>query len=123
MKTIAEIRLENLEALIKEFGTQERVAGLADTSPIYLSQVRNRSADSKTGKPRQIGDPIARKLETGCGKELGWMDNTHALQGSRQQRINHVLKAMESMNEYQFDQTVKIVDTLAEPADQNGTTG
>jgi hypothetical protein len=50
MKTIAEIRLYNLRLLIGEFGTQEQVAALADTSPVYISQILNGAADSKTGK-------------------------------------------------------------------------
>ena len=54
MKTIAEIRLDNLRLLISEFGTQDRVAELAGTSPVYLSQILNGAADSKTGKVRQI---------------------------------------------------------------------
>lgn len=81
MKTIAEIRLDNLEVLIAEFGTQDRVAELAETSPVYISQLRNKAKDSKTGKHRQIGDPMARKLEAGCGKELGWMDNPQPAAG------------------------------------------
>jgi hypothetical protein len=83
MQTIAQIRLANLEGLIKEMGTQERVAELGGTSSIYLSQIRNQALDVKTGKPRQMGDKMARKLEIGCKKAPGWMDNyqetmTHA---------------------------------------------
>lgn len=77
MKTIAEIRLDNLDLLIAEKGTQELVAALAGTSSVYLSQIKNRAADTKTGKLRQMGDDMARKLESGCEKEVGWMDNLH----------------------------------------------
>lgn len=77
MKTINEIRLDNLEALITEFGKAELVAEKGETSSVYLSQIRNRAPDKKTGKLRQMGDDIARKLERGCNKEIGWMDNTH----------------------------------------------
>ena len=41
----------------------------------------------------------------------------------RQSRINHAMKLMEQMTDYQVDQTVRIIDTLAEPADKNGTCG
>ena len=78
MKTVDEIRLENLLALIEEMGTQEAVAEAGGTSSVYLSQIKNRTPDKKTGKLRQMGDDMARKLEEGCKKERGWMDNTHA---------------------------------------------
>lgn len=79
MKTVDEIRLENLMLLIFEKGTQEAVAEAGGTSSVYLSQIKNRTPDKKTGKPRQMGDDMARKLEEGCVKERGWMDNVHAL--------------------------------------------
>lgn len=75
MQTIAEIRLANLERLIKEMGTQDRVAEFGGTSSVYLSQIRNSAPDSKTGKLRVMGDEMARKLEIGCSKPRGWMDN------------------------------------------------
>lgn len=53
MKTIAEIRLENLERLIEEFDTADAVAEMCGTSAVYLSQIRNQARDSKTKKPRQ----------------------------------------------------------------------
>lgn len=77
MKTVSEIRLDNLELLIADLGTQERVAEAGGTSSVYLSQIKNRTPDKKTGKPRQMGDDMARKLEEGCKKERGWMDNIH----------------------------------------------
>lgn len=77
MSTTAEIRRQNLIALIEEFGTQDAVAALATTSQVYLSQLRTSAPDSKTGRPREIGARLARKLEQGCGKETGWMDVPH----------------------------------------------
>lgn len=77
MKTIAEIRLENLKSLVRENGSQDKVAELAGSSAVYLSQLLNSAKDTKTGKPRQIGDDMARKLESGCAKEVGWLDNVH----------------------------------------------
>ena len=115
MKTIAEIRLDNLRLLIGEFGTQEQVAALADTSPVYLSQILNGAADSKTGKVRQIGDPLARKLEGGCGKEVGWMDNVHVPHTYRSQKQAAAMALMETMDPHQLEQAYKIIHTLAEP--------
>lgn len=78
MKAVSEIRLENLEALVQEAGTAESLAERADLSPVYLSQIRSRTVDRKTGKPRNLGDKAARKLEAGMGKQLGWMDAQHS---------------------------------------------
>jgi hypothetical protein len=74
MSPISEIRLANLEALVKEHGTLDEVAGLGGSSSVYLSQLRNQAVDVKTGKVREMGNAMARRLEKGCGKPIGWMD-------------------------------------------------
>lgn len=111
VKTIADIRHDNLLELIEEFGSAEALAEAADTSPVYLSQLRNKAPDSKTGKPRQIGDPLARKLEGAAGKPEGWMDNVHRWPA----QVQTGLSVMEHMTPWQLDQTVKIVAALSEP--------
>jgi len=78
MATSKELRLENLRALVAEFKTADEVAKRAGTAPMYLSQILNGSKSS-TGTPRGVGEALARKLEQGCGKELGWMDRPHAV--------------------------------------------
>lgn len=120
MKTIAEIRRDNLLRLIDELGTADALAAKVNTSAVYLSQLRNQSPDSKTKKPRQIGDPLARKLETCCGKERGWMDHTHPPLSYRQERLDHAMAVMEHMEDWQLDQAIKIVDTIAQPKPQQG---
>ncbi|OZI36309.1 hypothetical protein CEG14_14960 [Bordetella genomosp. 1] len=80
MKAVAEIRLENLEHLVSEAGTAERLAERAGLSPVYLSQIRSRAVDRKTGKARNLGTAAARKLEAGMAKPAGWMDTEHARQ-------------------------------------------
>lgn len=77
MATSKELRLENLRALVTEFKTADAVAQLAGTAPMYLSQILN-GAKSSTGRPRGVGDALARKLEQGCGKDEGWMDRPHS---------------------------------------------
>jgi len=77
MKTINEIRLDNLEMLINEAGTIGGLASMCETSPIYISQLRHRARNNTTGKARNIGDAIARKFEAGMGKPIGWMDTPH----------------------------------------------
>ena len=120
MKTVGEIRHGNLLLLLEEFQSAETLAELVDSSPIYISQLRNKAPDSKTKKPRQIGDDMARKLETKCGKEVGWMDHEHPLLTYRQERINHAISAMENMEDWQLDQAIKIVDTIAQPIAKQG---
>lgn len=120
MKTIAEIRLENLLLLIEELGSAEALAARVNSSAVYMSQLKNRAPDSKTKKPRQIGDPLARKMESCCGKELGWMDHEHPRLTYRQQRIEHAHLVMEAMSDYELDRAVKIIDTIAQPDPQRG---
>jgi hypothetical protein len=73
---VESVRLNNLRALIAELGTIAAVAKAAGTPASYLSQVLTR-VPSRTGKPRDIGPQLARKLEIGCGKPEGWMDAPH----------------------------------------------
>lgn len=74
VQTVALIRLANLERLIQEAGTLEKAAAAAETSSVYLSQLRNRAIDGKTGRPRDMGSQMARRLEAAFGKSPGWMD-------------------------------------------------
>lgn len=76
MTTSKELRIENLRALVAEFKTADAVARLAATAPMYLSQILN-GAKSSTGKPRGVGDALARRIEHGCGKYVGWLDVPH----------------------------------------------
>jgi phage repressor protein C with HTH and peptisase S24 domain len=74
VQTFASIRLANLERLIEEAGSLEKAAAAADTSSVYLSQLRNRAIDRKTSRPRDMGSAMARRLELAFGKPPGWMD-------------------------------------------------
>lgn len=73
---IKNIRLTNLRLLIKEFGSITAVAVAASTNEKYLSQILN-EYPLPSGKPRGIGDCLAEKLESGCGKPSGWIDTNH----------------------------------------------
>lgn len=62
MKTIAEIRRDNLMILIGEQGSMAALnekIGLVRTDAT-LSQIKNQSPDSKTGVPKAMGDAFAR---------------------------------------------------------------
>lgn len=78
MKTISEIRRERLEELISKFSSVRAFADFIEKSPAQVSQWRNASIDSKSGKPRGMGDSIARELEKKFEKSKGWMDSSHS---------------------------------------------
>jgi hypothetical protein len=81
MKTSKQIRLRKLDQLVAEYGTIEAVATAAGTAAQYLSQIRNK-VTSASGTPRGIGDSLARKLELGCHKHPGWMDQQDAIEAA-----------------------------------------
>ena len=62
---------------MEEKGTLDKVAVAGGTTSVYLSQLRNGVVDIKTGKVREMGSSMARRLEVGCGKPRGWMDTDH----------------------------------------------
>lgn len=79
MKTIDEIRRLNLLEAIERKGTAKKLADDANISPAYISQVKNQQPDSKTGKPKNMGDDVARKIENALGEKHGWMDQDHSV--------------------------------------------
>lgn len=62
-------RKARLERLILDAGSQVAVARKIATDPAYISQIVGRKGR------RNIGNGLARRLERGFGKPLGWMDN------------------------------------------------
>ncbi len=126
MQTIDETRRQRLEELIVQHGSiasLNEALGYARTDAT-LSQIRNRSPHSRTGKPRTMGDDVARSIEQTLNLPVGWMDTPPGLQDLSDHRLAHVVRIMESMPEHVRDQAVKIIATLAEPPRQgNGTHG
>ena len=117
MKTVGEIRRDNLEQLIQTHGSLAELndkLGLARTDAT-LSQIRNQSLSSR-GKRRAMGDELARRIEQTLGLEVGWMDNAQYPLDDRHSRIKHALAVMEQMQDWQVDQAIKILDTIAEPS-------
>lgn len=74
MQTIDEIRRQRLALLIKEAGSQTRLAEATEIAQSQISQWLNASKDSKTGTPRAMNKDSARELERRCNKPTGWMD-------------------------------------------------
>ncbi|MBR7961215.1 S24 family peptidase [Burkholderia vietnamiensis] len=77
MKTIDEIRRDNLQIAVSRFRTAAALAEAAGVASAYLSQIKNRTPESKTGKPKSMGDDVARKIEAALGEQEGWMDVQH----------------------------------------------
>lgn len=88
MKPIGTIRRENLELLVREAKTLEVLATEVGSTPIYLSQIRNQAVDSKTGRPREMGTSMARRLEIARGKLEGWMDQDHTTESPQPDASN-----------------------------------
>lgn len=82
MKTVEEVRRARLVLLKEELGTlvalNAKIGLTARDST--LSQIMNLAKNSKTGKGKGMGSPMARKLEAACGKEVGWMDTDPELE-------------------------------------------
>lgn len=78
MKVIAEIRRERLALLIAELGDislaamNDRLGRLRRDAT--LSQVLKSAPNTRTGRPRQMGDDQARDIERVFQKPYGWMD-------------------------------------------------
>ncbi|MFC5475810.1 S24 family peptidase [Paraherbaspirillum soli] len=77
MKTIGEIRRDNLLYAIERFKKAERLARTAHVSAAYISQLKNCAPESSTGKVKNMGDDVARRIEIALGEPIGWMDTSH----------------------------------------------
>lgn len=85
MKTVGEIRRENLEWLIERVGKLEAVASAAGTTSVYLSQIRNQAKDNKSGRPREMGSSMARRIEAAYAMPSGWLDVTRTAEDADSQ--------------------------------------
>lgn len=76
---ISEIRKENLRALIRECGgnASELCRRVPRLTSAYVSHILHDSPNDRTGRPRSMGDDLARRLEQHMHKPAGWMDTLH----------------------------------------------
>lgn len=77
LKTIDDIRRENLRALAREVGGPAALARQVGVNEAQLSQWLNGSPDSRTGKPRGMRSVSCRRIEEATGKPGGWLDVSH----------------------------------------------
>lgn len=81
MKTNDETRRDNLVLAIKRAGSAAKLAEQTGSAAAYLSQIKMRTPNSKTGVPKQMGDDLARRIEQALGVPAGWMDVDHEKPG------------------------------------------
>jgi len=120
MQTISETRLARLAMLVKRHGDSlarlNEALGL-DRTDATLSQIRTKAPHSKTKKPRQMGDELARKIEEKLSLERGWMDTPPSygeLLDDDDPRAK-VLLLMEAMPPDQWATVVRLVDAVSQP--------
>jgi len=80
MKTIEEIRLENLKTLCSQFKSQRQFALHLGKSPAQVNQwfaIEGQRTMSATST-RALSSPAAREIEEILGKPRGWMDHEHS---------------------------------------------
>jgi phage repressor protein C with HTH and peptisase S24 domain len=77
MKSIDEIRRENIALLEKEYGSLTALADALGKSDSQVSQWKKGSTNSGTGKQRGMNATSARYIEQSTGKPTGWMDTSH----------------------------------------------
>jgi len=127
MQTVFETRRARLKELIGRYGTIAALnlkLGWDATNP-RLSQIQNRSIRSDRGTLYEMGDGTAREIEEKLGLERGWMDTPPSyadLHGGEDPRAK-VLELMESLPKDQWPTAIRLLDALAQPAKDNGTTG
>jgi hypothetical protein len=124
MKTIEEIRIENLKILIKDFGGEGVIAEKIEKAPAQISQWKNASPDSKTGKPRGMSPEACRLIEEKCSKEIGWMDNQHlSPETTDEDELLNSYRAANPKSKIAIMQIVKSVAQVSKGSDdlQDGT--
>lgn len=128
MQTVSETRRARLTILIKRHGDSlanlNEALGL-DRTDATLSQIRTQAKHSKTGKPRSMGDELARKIEAKLGLSEGWMDTPpryDEMHGREDARAKaHLL--LEQMSEEQAQVATRLLTAIAEPEKKQGNGG
>lgn len=87
MRTIEEIRRDNLCTLIAEIGSQRAFAELIDKQAAQVSQWVTMAPSSETGTPRAVSSKEARMIEQRFRRERGWMDHEHGAIASTREML------------------------------------
>lgn len=74
MISIREIRRNNLQRLVERHDTMKNLNEVLDRKDNLLTQILNQSMNTATGKPKAMGDRLARDIEKKLNLGFGWMD-------------------------------------------------
>jgi len=114
MDVVAATRRANLILLLQEVGEGRgdaaQLSRLTGVKAPTISQLR-RPTFYKNGVERTMGDDIARKLEKGMGKPLGWMDHPHVATADADEA--GLLSVYRLLTPEQRDHLGKLADMLA----------
>ena len=129
MQTVAETRRQRLALLVKSHGGRlaelNEAIGL-DRTDATLSQIRTQAKHSKTGKPRAMGDDLARKIEERLQLQTGWMDTppSYAETHGEESPQAKVMALMDRLPESEWPTAIRLLDALAQPTNpKTGTSG
>lgn len=129
MQTVYETRRQRLEMLIKKHGAiadLNEALGWSRTDP-RISRIRNANVRTdRDGKVFQMGDAMARGIETTLRLEEGWMDtppNYADLSDNPNDPISKAVDLLQAMEPEARYQALRLLGALAEPSAANGTTG
>lgn len=103
MKVVAHIRRERLAQLKAElrlsYADMNELLGRSRRDAT-LSQIGNAAPNSRTGRPRQLGDDQARELERVFNKPMGWFDTDPAFDSDPNAQASQLTHAAEPVTRY-----------------------
>ncbi len=109
----------------------QSVANTLGKSHSQISQLKTQTRHSTSGKPRVIGDDLAREIEEKFNLEIGWMDNVHEPEGDssivrRQQIPKWPFKVaqirLEALNVADWEKINTTLETLVEARERDQQT-
>jgi len=125
MQTIYETRRQRLEMLITKHGIiadLNEALGWARTDS-RVSRIKNANARTdRDGKVFQMGDAMAREIETALKLPDGWMDTppTYADLHEADDPISKAVTLLQAMEPDARYQAVRLLGALAQPPNTNG---
>jgi len=94
-----------------------------DRTDATLSQIRTQSKHSKTGKPRVMGDDLARKIEDRLGLQRGWMDTppSYSELGACNDPRAMIERMINDLSPEDWPTALRLLGALKKPEPKTGT--